>query len=223
VASTSVQTYDWRRSARRVALHVVVTGLHVGFVIFLLGDFAALKQRPLRSSTSARDALRIRFVQPVSTTKIAAPPVPPVPPRLRKKRSHVTSPRPLATTSPPTATPTAREPASIKASSNASDDRPGYIAGGSLLHGSSTSFGSRRIRLPGSNVSIVNNLPMMDPRAQGIAGVVRAMQVILGAPNPHCVDVDVWRGLSVREQLDRHMSPDQVEETAQKFGCGPPD
>jgi hypothetical protein len=78
------------------------------------------------------------------------------------------------------------------------------------------------MRLPGSKVPIVNNLHMMDPRAQGVAGVVHAMQAMLGAPNAHCVDVDVWRGLSVREQLDRHMSPDQVEATAQKYGCGPP-
>lgn len=219
MASTSVRTYDWRRSARRVVLNVAVTGLQVGFVIFLVGDFAALKQGPLRSSTSARDALRIRF----STTEIAAPPVPPVPPRLRKKRSHVTSPRPLAITSTPTATPTARAPASIKAHFNVSDEPPGYIAGGSLLHGSSTSSGFPQLHLPGSDVPIVNNLPMMDPRAQEIAGVDRAMQAIVGAHDPHCVDVDVWRDLSVRKQLDRHMSPDQVEQTAQKYGCGPPD
>ncbi len=161
------------------------------------------------------------FVRPFVTTEMPAPP--PVSPRLREERPRATRPRPPVATAPPAATPTARAPASLDASSTVFDDPPGYIAGGSLLQGSSRWSGSQRIRLPSSDIPIVKNLPMIDPRAQGIAGVVRAMQAMLGARNPHCVDVDVWRGLSVREQLDRHMSSEQVEETAQKYSCGPPD
>ncbi|MEP7187039.1 MAG: hypothetical protein ABI767_14505 [Rhodanobacter sp.] len=69
---------------------------------------------------------------------------------------------------------------------------------------------------------IVKGLRMIDPRMQGIGGAVGKLQTVFGVPDPHCVDVDVWRGMSVQELLDRHMSPSPVEATAQEYGCGPP-
>ena len=73
--------------------------------------------------------------------------------------------------------------------------------------------------LPGSSTAIVGGLQMTDPRNQGIAGAVRTMQAILGVPNPHCVDVAVWRALSTQELLDRHISPSQVDSTAEEYRC----
>lgn len=73
--------------------------------------------------------------------------------------------------------------------------------------------------LPGSSVPLVKGLHMTDPRNQGLAGAVRTLQSILGAVNPHCMDVDVWRKLSTQELLDRHISPSEVANTAEKYRC----
>jgi hypothetical protein len=48
---------------------------------------------------------------------------------------------------------------------------------------------------------------------------VRTLQALLGVPDPHCVDVDAWRTLSTQELLDRHVSPEQVENTAAEYHC----
>lgn len=66
----------------------------------------------------------------------------------------------------------------------------GHIPGADLLGSSSPSFSSNR--LPGSSTPIVRGIRMIDPRAQGIGGVVRKIQALLGVPAPHCVDVDAW-------------------------------
>jgi hypothetical protein len=44
---------------------------------------------------------------------------------------------------------------------------------------------------------------------------------LFGVPDRHCVDVEAWRGMTEREQLERHVSLAQVERTAQEYHCGP--
>ncbi len=97
---------------------------------------------------------------------------------------------------------------------------PGYVAGGNLLHGSDLERSSS-IRLPGSSVAIVPGLHMADPRTQGLAGAARMLQQMLGVPDTHCVKVDAWRTLSPRQMLARHISPQQVQNMADEYGCLP--
>lgn len=222
MTSNSSPTCPWRGSARRVALHVAVASLHAGFVMFLLRDFSGLKQRLHRDSPSAGGALHIRFVRHVVTAEMPAPLPPRLPHRLGEAPPRATGPTPPHALSPPVAAVATPAPAADGATSREAADQADYIAGGNLLHGSSILSRSQRIRLPGSDVPVVRNLHMIDPRMQGVAGVVRTMQAIFNVPNPHCIDVDAWRGLTVRELLDRHMSPDEVEMTARKYHCGPP-
>jgi hypothetical protein len=79
------------------------------------------------------------------------------------------------------------------------------------------------VPLPGSAVAIVPGIRLVDPRSQGVAGAVRALQALFGVPDPHCVDVDAWRTLSTQELLDRHISPAQVQRTAEQYQCFPRD
>jgi len=39
--------------------------------------------------------------------------------------------------------------------------------------------------------------------------------------DPHCMDVEVWRGMTPAEQLARHISSTDVERTAERYHCGP--
>ena len=62
---------------------------------------------------------------------------------------------------------------------------------------------------------------MADPRTQGVAGVARLLQGLLGVPDTHCVKVDAWRTLSTREMFARQISPEQVQKIAEQYGCLP--
>lgn len=95
----------------------------------------------------------------------------------------------------------------------------GYIPGGNLLGASPVRHDS--VRLPGSSTPIIHGIHMIDPRAQGIGGVVRKVQALLGVPDHHCLDVDVWRGMSPRELLDHHIPADRVDSTAAEYNCLP--
>lgn len=211
---------DWRGSGRRIAVCVVVAGIHLGLVMLLLRAPVPSRAQPV-GATPARDMLRIRFL-PRELPRLARMPPPIFLPRAPQRTVHrANTVVRVATTI--AAAPTAAYPSTPVEPHN---ETPGqaatYIAGGGFLERAARHAPPDYVHLPGSSQPIVRGLHMVDPRYQGIAGAVRIAQSILGAVNPHCVDVDVWRGMSVKEQLDRHMSPDQVEKTAEKFHCGPP-
>ncbi len=79
----------------------------------------------------------------------------------------------------------------------------------------------RPVRLPGSSTPIVDGFRMVDPRMQGVGGAVRMVQALFGVVDPHCMDVEVWRGMTPAEQLARHISSTDVERTAERYHCGP--
>ena len=96
---------------------------------------------------------------------------------------------------------------------------PGRRTGGGLLQGGTSA--PPPVRLPGSASAIVQGFHMVDPSMQGIGGAVRTLQALFGVADPHCVDVEVWRGMTVAEQLARHISATDVERTAERYHCGP--
>lgn len=210
----------WPISGQRIVVCVVVAGIHLGLVMLLLRAPAVSSRAPSADATATKDVLRIRFLRREQPKSAPEPPplfLPHPPQRSALKTALARAPLrsvPTPTTAPP--------PAKVETYSEATDGAASYIAGGGFLQQAARDAPSDNVHLPGSSQPIVKGLHMVDPRYQGVAGAVRVAQSILGAVNPHCVDVDVWRGMSVAEQLDRHMSPDQVEETAEEFHCGPP-
>lgn len=98
-------------------------------------------------------------------------------------------------------------------------EAPDYVAGGNLLRRAMPT--PRPIRLPGSSTPIVQGFHMVDPRMQGVGGAVRMVQALFGVVDPHCVDVEVWRGMTPAEQSVRHIRSTDVERTAERYHCGP--
>lgn len=79
-----------------------------------------------------------------------------------------------------------------------------------------------RYRLPGGgHVAGAPRLHLADPRTQGIAGVLRALQKRFGVPDPHCTDVDSWRGMTRDERFAHHVTEADIERTAEQHGCVP--
>lgn len=206
----------WRASGQRIVAYVAVTGLHVAFVMFLLLEPSTPGHVPALHSMSARDAIRVRLLRydPVASMPPVARSLPP--PRRRKSARQTSTLHALPLKS------AARAPSTPDEATVPTDGPPTYIDGGGRFREPSLYLRSNNTQLPGSGVPIVKGLRMIDPRMRGVGGAVRNLQAIFGAPDPHCVDVDAWRGMPVQELLDRHMSPSRVESTAQEYGCGPP-
>ncbi len=78
-------------------------------------------------------------------------------------------------------------------------------------------------RLPGGgHVHGAPHLHLVDPRTQGVAGLVRGLQSLLGVVNPHCIEVDSWRGMTREQRLRRHLTDEAVAHVAERYGCLPP-
>lgn len=198
-------------SGRRIAIHVAVIGVHLAaWLVCFHGTVP--EWRSARTPISQRpDRLRVRLVPAaLAPARMArathAHPAHAVRAQLRIKPAPVTSPTPAL-------------PTHERVMMSPGPTVPDYVAGGGLLHGRSPT--SATVRLPGSATPIVQGFHMTDPRMQGIGGAVRTLQAMFGVTDPHCVDVEVWRGMTPVEQLARHISASDVERTAQEYHCGP--
>ncbi|KAA0071650.1 hypothetical protein [Rhodanobacter sp. T12-5] len=206
------QQIDWRAAGHRIVVHVVVIGIHLGMALMLLGAPISLWHAAHGKTTRARKILQLRFVSAVARKPPAA--VAAAIPFAVHTRRQSRTPRTRQVVDPASALAPPAPPANTATPVEGS----GYIPGGNLLMGASQ-LPRSAVRLPGSAVAIVPGLHMTDPRMQGVAGAVRTLQALLGVPDPHCVDVDAWRTLSKQELLDRHVSPEQVENTAAEYHC----
>ncbi len=201
-----------RASSGRVAIHVAVIGVHLAawLVCFHASPRvwrpAALWRHP--PSTP----LTLRLLTVVATA------APPRRPSQRPSVRHPPPPRGIVTSPKPTPLP-ATSPARERSAITTKADVPGYAPGGNLLRGGMSM--PRPVRLPGSSTPIVEGFRMVDPRMQGVGGAVRMVQALFGVVDPHCMDVEVWRGMAPAEQLARHISSTDVERTAERYHCGP--
>lgn len=75
-------------------------------------------------------------------------------------------------------------------------------------------------RLPGvAHIPGAPHLRMIDPRSQGVGGLVRKVSSLFGAVNSHCVQVDAWRAMNPAELARDHLTEAGVENTADEYGC----
>ena len=51
---------------------------------------------------------------------------------------------------------------------------------------------------------------------------MRKTQRLFGITSRHCIDVDAWRHLTPQELSARHISPDNVDKTDEKYDCNRP-
>lgn len=211
------QAFRWSR----VAIMAAVLLIHAGFVVLLLLPAGTWHWRGAGRPAARPDALSLRF--------IALPSVMPVPPRarvLQHVRAWMPARRPARVAASATA-PQPRQPDSgagnppAPTAEAAPETAPAYIAGGGRF--ATPDFARDDMRLPGSAQRVAGApvLHMADPKMQGIAGAVRTVQRLFGIPDKHCVDVDVWRGMTASERIARHIDDERIDETAARYHCGP--
>ncbi len=51
---------------------------------------------------------------------------------------------------------------------------------------------------------------------------MRTTQRAFGITSSHCVDVDVWRHLTLKQLSARHISSSDVDAVGKKYGCNKP-
>ncbi|MBU6248766.1 MAG: hypothetical protein KGN77_13505 [Xanthomonadaceae bacterium] len=62
---------------------------------------------------------------------------------------------------------------------------------------------------------------MSDPRAQGVAGWVRAIRAFTGGADPRCLQLAQWRALTLRERAAQGISGDDMARVEREHGCRP--
>lgn len=206
-----------------MAIHTVLIGFHLGLFMILLREPEppALQRHPEKEG--ARDAIRVRLIamEPQrNSQRDAASQSRALAPKLLTTRTPQRSvPKHTASTEVPTGVPPPSDEGHVSDTPPPdADAHVDYVPGGALL-GAGPSGYSQRAHLPGSDRVIVSDIALIDPDKQGVKHVAQRLQHYLGIPDRHCLDVDSWRTMSRQELVDRHISPEQVDQIAQKYKC----
>ena len=205
-----------------VAIMTAVLFLHMTLLVFLLAHRVRLISPPPDKAHTASNALILRLhVMPSKKARSM-----PIPSKSRVQDRffhHPVKPKKVIITS------------GVRKSSQPGDGQQPALdlnltSAAEFASGAterpSPSYSRQNIRIPGSRW-IANDVPrfrMVDPKSQGIAGAIRIVGGIFGAVNPHCVDVDVWRGMTPKERIEKHLdiSDEKIEAIADRYNCLPP-
>lgn len=214
---------------RRAVAVAVVLSLHAGLLMLLLAPTVFRPRHAVRNALSASDALRVRWLPPVPVMPRRPGALPPSKVRADANRS----PRATTALAPSPAASAAAGAVAIQPlvplradvdtdAAPASAVAPDYIPGNGRF--AAPAWRGSRPRLPGSREPVRGApvIAMVDPRTQGVAGLVRLIGSLTGAVDPHCADVDAWRGMDARERIAHHVDPDAIAATADRYGCAPP-
>jgi hypothetical protein len=221
------RAHHLRDTGRRVAVLVVVISCHIGLLVLVVGP---APYDPEAASgvvdSSANIALRF-FRQPrLPSSHVPALPLARSMPGLQRrlilpKESAMPLTVPQAA---PAATPssearqTSQPDIPTPYSSTVSHAGDGGFQG--RLDKASPSYGASR--LPGSDTPVITGIQLADPGSQGVGAVMRDAQRLFGIKSSHCIDVNTWRSLTSQELSARHISPDDVDRTDEKYACNAP-
>jgi hypothetical protein len=76
------------------------------------------------------------------------------------------------------------------------------------------------VRLPGAAyVKGAPRIRMVDPRSQGVAGVIRLIGSVTGAVDKHCLELEAWEGMSTEERIEHHVSGADMARAGDGYGC----
>lgn len=204
----------WQVFGNGIVLAVVIV-LHLMLLIALLRPLAPWSPASMpMAAIDARRALHVRL--------IAAP----LPRKALRSAANVSVPeRPSASParSPEHTAPSAEaslpaKPVNLQMSSAAAKSVPGYVAGGGFQLPAATPA----ICLPGAPRAHAPTFHMIDPKLRGFGGVVHLIGALAGAVDPACLDVQVWKTMSVETLLEHHVTPAQVARTADEHHCAEP-
>lgn len=208
----------FRGSAGRVAALVAVLVVHVAAFVFITLPTAPFRSNRLLGRTELHRTMRIRLIDAPSRAAHAGPRQNrSVKPHLKWKRpdtAHASFRSHRKRVQQP-----AHAPLDLSLPAMHTGTGNGQFTVGRRL-GPGRSH--PRYRLPGGgHVAGAPRFHLVDPRTQGIAGVIRALQKRFGVPDPHCIDVDSWRGMTREERFAHHVTEAEIERTAEQHGCMP--
>jgi hypothetical protein len=206
----------------------VVSGLHLVLIMCLLRMRPLISGAPIVPSSSV---MSLRFIEVTGVMATVSGRL--SPPRASKDAMLIpasaerrTAPTRLATGVHPKAEDIRTEHTQAPAGQSPGAGFPSmpkpmeYIEGGALLTRDSSIMGSRPTRLPGSpKVTGAPNLKMVDPRTQGLAGMVRILGSVTGAIDKHCLDLDAWQGMSPEERIAHHVTQADMARAREEHGC----
>jgi hypothetical protein len=215
------QTLKDREALRRsrVATMVAVLLIHAGFLVLLLLPAGAWRWRASKRATVRMDVLSLRFI--AMPPKLPARPRRPAP-RRAPAPSHRSGAAASVVAQKRTNRPPAPEHEVPSLRKVTAGNTLGYVPGGGRF-AADPGYARDNVHLPGGTQP-VHGMPvfrMVDPKMQGIAGAVRRVQRLFGVPDSHCVDVDVWRHMTVAERLAKHIDDARIEQTAADYQCWP--
>jgi hypothetical protein len=208
---------------RRGAALVVATSLHL-FVLILMAWPAIYERRTTPAEDSHLHAIQIRFFRPSGppSAHMAASVSRVIPPALHARTTS--SAHPLKSlTAHAAPLPAEKRPPNSPAAPTPITGNKGAISDGSFQEQLLKAQHSYAVHgIPGSDKPFVPGIPLIDPRKQGVGAVMRQTQRLFGVTNRHCIDVDVWRNMTPRELIARHISPSDVDQTDEKYHCNQP-
>ena len=213
----------------RGSLWGLVVAAHLGLGLVLLSYHPSALRT---GAVEILDGLQIRFVE-VETSHVRAVVDIPPPETAKLPRSRTltkrASPRPQEP-NVPRRDEEASDAAHIQPGSERSpyastpkpSSIPDYVPGGGFSPGTGLA-GNPRVQLPGAPTRKgAPSLHMVDPRSQGVAGMVRILGSLTGAVDRHCVDLDAWQGMTTEERIRNHVSASGMARVRDEYGCESP-
>lgn len=189
--------------------------IHAGILALLLRPWTMHQQDRLLWLTD--NVIQVRFI-PLKLPAKVSPPVPAqhqpasVPP---PRTTHQVKPATQDVELPGAANQSVTPPVSV----SVIDTMPSYVAGGGSISGNA-SYVRQNTRIPGAAAAPgAPHFRMIDPRAQGLAGVIHFIGGLTGAIDPHCLDLEAWRGMTPEERVAHHVGAREMELLEATYEC----
>lgn len=209
----------------RGAILGVVIASHIGLVLSVLAMRPIDRDMP-RISTAR--SLEVRFIELPPRRVTSAPPARSVSGDgqrvARAPRASSPRPVPIAAAATPAEPPSSDNPSTGPVATDATPQAgpATFVAGGGLFKNDGA-FAGTSARLPGEAPRKgAPALRMVDPRTQGMAGVVRIIGSFTGAVDKHCLDLDAWQGMTPEERVAHHVSEADIAHLRDHYSCGAP-
>lgn len=181
--------------------------IHAGLLALLLRPWTMPRRDSSLSLTD--NVIQVRFIPLEPPAKVSPPahaqhPSTRVP---RPRTTHQVKPAKQDVELPGAANQSVTSPVSVPTI----DRVPSYVAGAESLSGN-VPYGHQSIRIPGTGAAPgAPHFRMIDPRDQGIAGVIHFIGGLTGAIDPHCLDLEALLGMTPEERVAHHVGASEME------------
>lgn len=215
---------SFRESSYRVTVLVVVISCHLGLLMLLLRPVVSYRGTApvVRNNPTV---LRLRFFRPqlLSPSYPALPAyhlAAPVMQRLAALSARSSKPLAVRKTAPVDGQPDEARLTSARNPNTGEGDSANDGGFRQRLHEAQHAHSVHGV--PGSDTPYAPGIHSVDSMNQGIGAVMRTAQRAFGIKSRRCIDVDAWRHLTPQELSARHISPGDVDEVDEKYGCNKP-